>query len=72
MGSIGAALVALVGAHEVDNLVQAAQQLVKVQDRYLPNPEHRAVYDRQYEVFKGLYRANRKAFSLLNSNNQPK
>lgn len=72
VGSVGAALVALVGAHEVDNLVQAAQKLVKVSERYLPNPEHRAVYDRQYEVFKGLYRANRKAFNLLNSNNQPK
>lgn len=72
VGSVGAALVALVGAHEVDNLVQAAQKLVKVSERYLPNPEHRAVYDRQYEVFKGLYRSNRKAFNLLNSNNQPK
>lgn len=71
MGSVGAALVALVGAKEVDNLVHATQRLVKVQHRYVPNQENRAVYDRQYEVFKGLYRANRKAFNLLNNHSRP-
>lgn len=67
VGSVGAALVALVGAHQVENLEQGAKKLVKVNATYRPNAANRAVYDRQYRVFKDLYKNNRKAFGILNN-----
>ena len=33
---------------------------------YVPNPENKAVHDRNYEVFKSLYKNNKKAFAALN------
>lgn len=71
VGSVGATLVALVGAGQVKDLVDATAKLVKVKHHYLPNPAHREVYDRQYEVFKGLYKSNRQAFAALNKSIPP-
>lgn len=70
VGSVGAALVALVGAGKVSDLPTAARQLVKVSGTYEPNPATREVYDRQYEVFKTMYKQNRKAFGALNAANE--
>ncbi|NMW92699.1 carbohydrate kinase [Mobiluncus mulieris] len=67
VGSVGAALVALVGAGEIRDLTEATSQLVKPNATYHPNPATRAVYDRQYAVFKTLYRNNRQAFTRLNA-----
>lgn len=64
-GAVGAALVVAVGLGLLPDLT-AAGQLVPVKERYLPNPEHKAVYDRYFPIFKSLYYNNRKAFSLLN------
>jgi len=43
------------------------KKLIPASKRFTPNPENKAVYDRNYEVFKKLYRSNRKSFALLNS-----
>jgi len=64
-GAVEAAIVAAVGLGLLPDLT-AAVQMVPVKDRYLPKPEHTAIYDRLFPVFKSLYYNNRKAFSLLN------
>jgi xylulokinase len=64
-GAVGAALVAAVGLGLIPDLT-AAEQMVPLKDRYRPNPEHTAVYDRYFPIFKALYYNNREAFSRLN------
>ena len=43
-----------------------AKDLVKANATYKPNPANKAVYDKNFEVFKQLYKANKKNFSMLN------
>ena len=66
VGSIGAAMLAAVGSGAVSSLGEAGR-LIAVKDRFLPNAENRAVYDRNYEVFKKLYASNKKSFAALNA-----
>lgn len=65
VGAVGAALLAAVGTGEIESLA-VAKKLVAAKAQYTPNPENKAVYDRNYEVFKNLYEANKKNFALLN------
>ena len=64
-GSVGAAITAAVGLGVIDNMEQA-KDLVKANATYKPNPANKAVYDKNFEVFKQLYKANKKNFSMLN------
>lgn len=65
VGAVGAALLAAVGSGEIESLA-VAKNLVGVTARYEPNADVKAVYDRNYEVFKTLYDANKKSFAVLN------
>ena len=65
VGAIGAALLAAVGSGTIESL-SVAKKLVAVKDRYYPNNANRAVYDRGFEVFKNLYKSNKKNFAMLN------
>ena len=65
VGAIGTALVVAAGVKGVD-VLELSRQLVKVAHVYAPNPENRAVYERNYKVFKRLYKANAKSFKELN------
>lgn len=65
VGAIGAALLVAVGSGKIKDL-DSAKHLIPVKARFEPNPENRAVYDRNYAVFKDLYRFNKKNFSRLN------
>ncbi len=64
-GSVGAAAVMAVGLGAAADL-DAAAALVPADRTYAPNPAHRAVYDRNYAVFRRLYAANRAHFRALN------
>lgn len=64
-GAVGAAIVMAVGLGLIPDLTEA-ERLVTVKERYIPNPEHTAVYDRYFPVFKSLYYNNKEAFRLLN------
>lgn len=64
VGAIGAALLAAAGSGALPGLT-AAGQLIRVKDRYVPDPVKKAVYDRNYKVFIRLYESNRKNFALL-------
>jgi len=65
-GTAGAAVVCGVGLGLIPSF-EAAGALVKVERTYLPRPETREVYERQFGVFRELYGRNRELFRRLNS-----
>lgn len=64
-GAAGAALVAAVGLGRFPHL-DAASATVTVRARFEPRPESRVIHERNYEVFRGLYPANKALFHKLN------
>jgi xylulokinase len=66
VGAIGTALVVAAGIKGVD-VLELSRQLVKANRVYAPNPVNKEVYERNYSVFKGLYKANAKSFRELNA-----
>ena len=65
-GAAGAALVAAWGAGWYPTL-DAAARTVQVRARFTPDPDVRAVHDRNYEVFADLYPATKQLFARLNA-----
>ena len=66
VGSVGAAAVMGVGLGLIDSL-DDVKEFIPAKDTYYPNPDNKAIYDRNFEVFKELYKSNKKAFAILNS-----
>ncbi len=66
VGAVGAAVVLAVGLGVIVSF-EEAKQLIQVVKTYSPNPQNKNVYDRNYSVFKNLYKGNKKNFSALNS-----
>lgn len=66
VGSVGAAALAAVGLGVIDSL-DKVKDLIPVKDTYNPNPANKAMYDRNFSVFKQLYKMNKKSFAILNS-----
>jgi Sugar (pentulose and hexulose) kinases len=65
-GALGAALVCAAGLGAIPSLAEAGA-MVPANATYEPRDEERAVYDRNYPIFKELYYANRRSFAALNS-----
>lgn len=65
VGAVGAAMLVEVGSGLIKDLSEAGK-LIKPEGRYEPNAENKALYDKNYEVFKNLYAANKKNFAALN------
>lgn len=65
VGAKGAAIMVAAGIQGAD-VLQLARQLVKAKRTYTPNPQLKAVYERNYRVFKRLYKANAANFKSLN------
>ena len=68
-GIRGAALFAGVTLGEVR--LDEIRSLVTVDRRFEPNPAHREVYDRLYDEFPKLYKAQKAMFARLNGRRQP-
>ena len=66
VGAIGTAVMVAAGVKGED-MLDLARRLVQPAQTYIPNPANRKVYDRNYNVFKGLYKANAGAFRKLNA-----
>lgn len=64
-GSVGAAAVMAVGLGLFENL-QETKKSVPPAAEYSPRRENTAVYDEVFEIFKELYKANKKNFHRLN------
>jgi len=60
----GAALIAAVGIGELTWADIPSR--VHIAASYRPDPERRAVYDRQYRTFIALYRRNRRTYARHN------
>jgi len=67
VGAVGAALVAAKGLGYIDSL-SGAKKLIEVTGCYFSDRGNKAVYDKYFNVFKSLYKDNKKSFEILNSN----
>ncbi len=65
VGAVGAAVLIAVDAGIIPN-VQEAKRLIPASKTFVPNTEFKSVYDRNYEVFKKLYKSNKDNFAELN------
>lgn len=68
VGSYGAAVIVALGLGLLENF-EDANQLVKANHKYSPNPATRQVYDRTFKAFKLLYKNNKAVFGMLNNTN---
>jgi xylulokinase len=64
VGALGAAITCAIGLGLTD--FEHAKEMIKVEKTFEPSLENCAIYDRQFDVFKHLYRQNRKLFKELN------
>lgn len=65
VGSVGAAAVTAVGLGIIKDL-ECVKDFINVDHTYIPDPKNREVYDRQFDVFKSLYKTNKKLFGKIN------
>ncbi len=66
VGAVGAAALVAAGLGLI-NGVSDAKKLIPASKTFKPNPANKAVYDKNYEVYKTLYKNNKAAFASLNS-----
>ncbi len=66
VGATGTAIMVAAGIKKVD-MLELSKQLVKVNRTYIPNVENKDTYDKNYKVFKQLYKANKSNFHKINS-----
>lgn len=64
VGAVGTALVVAAGIKGED-VLELSKRLVKVNRIYKPDASNKAVYERNYKVFKRLYRSNARNFKML-------
>jgi len=60
----GAAFIALVGLGKMQ--IESISQLVPVERRYTPNPDHRVIYDELFDAFLQIYKNNKGMYERLN------
>ncbi|MBR0119248.1 MAG: FGGY-family carbohydrate kinase, partial [Eubacterium sp.] len=65
VGAIGAALVVAAGILDED-VLDLSRRLVKANHTYIPDPEKKEIYERNYKVFKKLYKSNATNFKDIN------
>lgn len=65
IGAVGAAACIAVGTGMIPSMTDV-KKLIPAKITYHPNKANKAVYDRNFEVFKNLYKCNKKNFEILN------
>ena len=65
IGAVGAAACIAVGMGAIPSIFDV-KKLIPVKTTYKPNPANKEVYDRNFKVFKNLYKANKEIFAILN------
>lgn len=48
------------------DVMDLSRRLVRPNHTYIPNDANKAVYERNYKVFRKLYRANAAGFAAIN------
>lgn len=67
VGAVGAAAVMGVGLGIIPNL-ETIKEYVAAEQIFVPDEKTKAVYDRNFEVFKRLYKSNKSSFKALRLN----
>ena len=65
VGAVGAAVIMAVGLGMIGEVAEA-KKLIPASKTFKPNKANREIYDRNYEVYKTLYKNNKEAFKALN------
>lgn len=63
----GAAILAAVGCGAFNSVDEACKKLIKVTDSTEPNPKNVEVYNKVYNVYKGLYPALKESFKKISN-----
>jgi xylulokinase len=63
--ALGAAILAMVGDGSYDSVEEACAALISVTERFTPNPDAAAKYDKKYIVFRQLYRDLKNTFRMM-------
>lgn len=66
VGATGTALAVAAGLKGTD-VLELSRRLVKVDCTYIPDPKNKEVYERNYQVFRKLYKSNASHFKRLNT-----
>ena len=61
----GAALV-VAASIKGEDVLDLSKRIVKVKDTYVPNQKNKEIYERNYKVFKNLYKSNANNFKEMN------
>jgi xylulokinase len=64
VGALGAAITVAIGLRLTD--FEHAKKMIQVDKTFEPQFDNRVVYDRHFEIFKRLYKQNRKLYKELN------
>ncbi|QHQ63263.1 carbohydrate kinase [Anaerocolumna sedimenticola] len=64
-GALGAAVIVAVGLGILERM-EDADKLIKVKEVYVPNTANKEIHDRNFIVFKSLYKNNKRAFRIIN------
>jgi len=65
VGSVGAAVVVAVGLGIIKDVSESGK-LIKADKIFKPNPANKAAYDKNFAVYKQLYKTNKENFKLIN------
>ena len=65
VGAVGAAVTIAVGSGLIGGF-SGAKKLIPANRTYVPDSKNKAVYDKQFAVFKKLYASNKQNFAALN------
>ena len=65
-GAVGTALVVAAGIKGED-VLELSRRLVKSNKAYVPDPRNKEVYERNYKVFRKLYKSNASNFRAINA-----
>ncbi|BDA78688.1 xylulokinase [Leptospira kobayashii] len=65
VGAMGAAALVALGLGKIKNF-EGLKEMIPVKDEWIPNPNVKDIYEKNFKVFKRLYKLNRKNFSELN------
>ncbi|MGN0543387.1 MAG: hypothetical protein ACI4JG_08060, partial [Acutalibacteraceae bacterium] len=65
VGAVGAAVIMAVGLGMLDD-ISHAKKLIPAKKTFVPNAKNKDVYDRNFAVYKTLYKNNKEAFKALN------
>ena len=67
VGAVGAAVLVGIGLGEIES-IEKSSKYIEISDTFYPNQSNKAIYDRNFKVFKRLYKNNRENFRILNKN----